>query len=39
MLRQYSETFAALNRMRKANGRKRVAAHRLPTNAPYGTIG
>jgi hypothetical protein len=38
VLRQYTETFAALNRMRKANGRKGVAAHRQPSNAPHGTI-
>jgi hypothetical protein len=38
VLRQFSETFAALNRMRHVNSRKRVAAHRLPTNAPHGTI-
>jgi hypothetical protein len=39
VLRQYTETFAAMNRMRKANSRKPVAAHRLPLNAPHGTIG
>jgi hypothetical protein len=39
VLRQYAETFAAMNRMRRANGRKGVAAHRLPCNAPHGTIG
>jgi hypothetical protein len=38
ILRQYDETFAALNRMRRVNSRKRVATHRLPTNAPHGTI-
>jgi hypothetical protein len=36
--RQYSETFAALNRMRRVNSRKDVATHRLPTNAAPGTI-
>jgi len=38
VLRHYTETHAAMNRMRKANSRKRVAAHRLPTGAPHGTI-
>lgn len=38
VLRQYTETHAAMNRMRKEHSRKRVAAHRLPSNAPHGTI-
>ncbi|MGE3844032.1 MAG: hypothetical protein AB7I50_20870 [Vicinamibacterales bacterium] len=38
VLRQYTETHAAMNRMRKEHGRKRVAAHGLPCNAPPGTI-
>ena len=38
VLRQYTETHAAMNRMRKEHSRKRVAAHRLPCNAPHGTF-
>jgi hypothetical protein len=39
VLRQYTETFAAMNRMRRANCRKPVAAHRLPCIALHGTVG
>jgi hypothetical protein len=38
VLRQYVDTHAAMNRMRKEHSRKRVAAYRLPCNAPHGTI-
>ncbi len=38
VLRQYTESHAAMNRMRKEHSRKRVAAHRLPCNAPHGTV-
>jgi hypothetical protein len=38
VLRQYTETHAAMNRMRKGRNRKRVAVHRLPCNAPHGTV-
>lgn len=38
VLHQYTETHAAMNRMREERSRKRVAVHRLPCNAPHGTI-
>lgn len=38
VLRQYTETHAAMNRMRKKHNRKPVAVHRLPCNAPHGTV-
>lgn len=38
VLRHYTETHAALNRMRRTHGRKRITGDRLPSNATHDTV-